>query len=89
MAIQIPKSFIESALYEKNKNKITKNTKLLDDILEGVTFAIASKPSEFPLIDDFETRSVKTDDTPDIPSLTIFFKEFEDNIVLLDIQITP
>lgn len=90
MATQRPaKGLTESLLYEKNKNKITKNTQLLDKVLNGVTFAVASRPEEFPLVDKHGTRSAKTEETPELPSLTIFFKEFEDDIVLIDIQLTP
>jgi hypothetical protein len=90
MDIQQPvKRLIESPLYEKNKNKITENTKLLDTVLEGVTFSIASKPDTFPSLDEYGTRSAKTDEALGLPELTIFFKEEDQHIYLMNIQPTP
>ena len=86
---QIPKNVEESPLFEKNKKNITSNTKLLDDIFIGVTFSIARNPTLFPLVDEEnEIRLAKTDGVNDIPDLTIYFKEYEEKIVLLDIEPT-
>lgn len=86
---QISKDIIESPLFEKSKKKITSKTKLLDDILLGVTFSIATNPKLFPLADEEnEIRLAKTDKVNGIPALTFYFKEYEETIVLLDIEPT-
>ena len=86
---QIPKDIIESPLFEKNKKNISSNIKLLDDILLGVTFSVSTNPSLFPQTDDVnDIRLAKTVEANGIPELTIYFKEFEEKIVLLDIEPT-
>lgn len=79
----------ESTLFAENKLKITKDVKLLDDILNGVTFLIACKPDEFPFVDQYGTRTAKTEQVKHIPSLSIFFNEYDDHIALIDIQVAP
>jgi len=83
------KGLVESPLFKKSKDKITQDTRLLDDILEGLTLTIACKPDEFPLVDDLGTRTAKSKVVNDIPELTLYFKEYEEQIVLVDIEITP
>jgi len=86
---KIPKTLEESPRYNQNKTKITKDIKGLDVHLFGATFTIASKPDEFPLLDDKGTRSIKVEGNREIPATTIYFKEFDEKIVLLDIEETP
>ena len=66
-----------------------KDTKRLDDILWGVTFTIACRPNLFPIVQGTDIHIAKTDHAPDAPPLTVYFKEHDENIVLLDIEVTP
>ena len=84
-----PKRLDETSLYAQSAKKITSNTKLLDSILVGITFVIASSPDHFPLVDDFGTRTAKSEAVGEIPALSIFFKEYEDHIDLIDIKVAP
>ncbi len=78
----------ESPLYEKNKKAISSNIKLLDDFLRGPIFAISSKPEEFPVLNNQTLiRSIKVDGALGVPNVVIYFKEFEEKIVLLDIEV--
>ncbi|HBB76369.1 MAG: hypothetical protein A2186_01540 [Candidatus Levybacteria bacterium RIFOXYA1_FULL_41_10] len=86
---KIPKTLEESPRYKQNIKKINKNTKALDVHLVGATFTIACKADEYPLLDAFGTRSIKIDGQGKIPPITIYFKEFEEKIVLLDVEETP
>jgi len=70
---QPPKILIESHIFATSRTQITSNTELFDDILNGVTFLIASEPSEFPLVDDNGTRTAKIKSVNEIPALTLFF----------------
>ncbi len=85
----LPKNLIESSLYAQSQKKITSDIKLLDSILDGVTFTIASKPDFYPLVDGYGTRAAKSEAVGEIPELTIFYKEYDEKIILLDIQILP
>lgn len=87
--VKIPKSLVESSEFDKHKTQIMKDAKRLDDILWGVTFTLACNPELYPAVDGTEIRIAKTDPAPGAPPLTVYFKEFEDKIVLLDIEITP
>ena len=87
--INIPRTIIESPLFDKGKSKITKDTRKLDEVLLGVTFAAACNPELFPETETAGVRVAKTDPTENIPPLTFYFKEFEGKIILLDVEVTP
>jgi hypothetical protein len=78
----------ESPLYEKNKKIITDNIKLLDDFLSGPIFAISLKPEEFPVLNtQTRVQSIKIDEALGLPAVIIYFKEFDEKIILLDIEV--
>lgn len=84
-----PKNLIESKLFEASKKKIIPDAKRFDDAINAITFVVAKKPEEFPEIGKTGIRVAKTKRTPDMPSMSIYFKEFEQKIVLLDVKVVP
>lgn len=87
-----PRNLEESRLFEKHKNEITKDTQLLDTILNGVTLTIALDPTQFPIAEQTTgIRIVKAHGAGDVPNLTIYFRESHSDpkIILVDIEITP
>lgn len=82
------KSLEESALYEASKKEIIKDARRFDDAVESVTFAITRKPEDFAIDRETGIQIAKTYATENNPSLTIYFKEYENKIVLLDVEIT-
>ena len=88
-SINFPKNLEESKNFEGAKKKITPNAKRFDEIIIGISFVIAKSPGEFPEIDNTGIRIAKTRETPDNPPLTIYFKEYDEKIVFLDVEITP
>ncbi len=82
------KSLEESAVYEASKKGIIPNARRFDDAVESVTFAIARRPEDFPIDKETGIQLAKTYTTEDNPPLTIYFKEHENKIILLDVEIT-
>lgn len=65
--------------YEDQARRLGLSHKRLDEVLDGVTWAIARSPAEFELMLDTGLRLVKTDPFPDAPPLRIYFTWDEDD----------
>lgn len=83
------KNLEESPEFTKKRDKFFKDIKLYDEVVYGITFSIAKSPEFFPEIKGTGIRIAKTYKINDIPGLTFYFKEYDEKIVLLDLEITP
>ena len=69
----------EDPAYTAQAQALAPNTQRLDEILEGLVWAVCTEPSIFPLMRDTGMRLVKTDPYPGALPLRIFFTWDEDD----------
>ena len=58
----------------------------LDEVLEGVAFALSRHPEVFPRVPGTQLSMVKTPVYPEAPSLRIFFTYTDDEVHLLMVE---
>jgi hypothetical protein len=81
------RSLIEEELFTAQRNMINPNVKRMDAIMEGLTWALSTNPSQFFQV--FSNRRLwiaKTDAYPDAPALRIWYR-FDDTTVYLSIEV--
>lgn len=83
-----PKNVEESQIYSQNKLQITEDIKALDDAMAGIIYAIASKPEEFAYADEALGIKIANCMLGNGIPFTVYFKEHDTKIVLLDIELT-
>lgn len=78
------RTVIETKVFLDQKSKLQPDIKRFDEILFGVTWALARDPERFPLVlDNQHIRVIKTDKTKEIPAIRIFFSSSENEVKLL------
>ena len=68
---------------------MAKSAKRLDEVLNGITWALSRRPESFPKVEGLDLYVAKTEDAPDAPALRVWFT-FDDEVVrLLYIEVAP
>jgi hypothetical protein len=84
------RQIIEEIQFQEEKIRIARSVKRLDDILFGVTWALARKPESFDRVGTLGLYLAKTDVVPPaMPSLYIWFWFDDDEVHLLSIEFAP
>jgi hypothetical protein len=74
----------ETRNFSTQKEKLKIDAKCLDEVLFGVTWALARKPEIFPVVlKPHKISVIKTDRTKTIPALRIFFSFDENEVKML------
>jgi len=60
--------------------------KRLDEVMEGVSFALSRHPEQFPRVPGTQISIIKTPVYPNAPSLRIFFTYSEEEVHLLVVE---
>jgi hypothetical protein len=78
------RTVIETRVFLGQKSELSPAVERLDEVLFGVTWALARNPERFPLVlQDPDIRVVKTDRVKEIPALRIFFSSNANEVKLL------
>src|SRR5262249_44281879 len=84
------RQIIEEDLFRDEKSRISRSVKRLDDILFGITWALARKPESFERVTGLDLYLAKTDAVPpDIPAFYIWFWFNDEEVHLLSIEHAP
>ena len=75
----------ETKDFSSQKEKLKIDARCLDEVLFGVTWALARKPEIFPVVvlKPHKISVIKTDRTKTIPALRIFFSFDENKVKML------
>jgi hypothetical protein len=79
----------EEKLFLQQKKKLKHSARRLDEILDGVTWAMCRKPESFPGVPGTRLYLAKTDDFPGTPAIHIWFTFDEETVLLLGIEEAP
>ena len=78
------RTVIETQDFSTQKEKLAIDAKCLDEVLFGVTWALARNPEIFPVVlTHHQIRVIKTDRTKTIKALRIFFSFNANEVKLL------
>lgn len=81
---------VEEGQFEREKKKILKSSKRLDEILFGLTWALARAPESFFNVEGTSLYLAKTDAIPKTCSALYVWFTFDDETVLLrSIELAP
>jgi hypothetical protein len=83
------RQIIEEKQFEEEKKRIARSAKRLDEVLFGITWAIARKPESFSQVPGLNLYLAKTDGLPGTPALYIWFTFNKDSATLLSIEPAP
>ena len=72
--------------FAEQKKNLRHSAKRLDEVLDGVTWALCRKPDCFPGLPDIKLYLAKTDPFPDVPALYIWYTFDDDTVTLLGIE---
>lgn len=81
------RNIVEDSLFATQKRKLKHSARRLDSILDGITWALARKPEQFPRVPDTEKLYLaKTDPFPGAPRMYVWYTFDEKNVYLLSIE---
>lgn len=67
------RTVIRSQRFERDCLEVNPNVRRVDEILEGVEWAIAQRADNWPLVNGTGFRAIKTACFPDAPTLLVLF----------------
>jgi len=73
----------ESEVFAACCKELSPTAKRLDEILEGVIWAISTAPEKLPEVQGTSLRIVTTDPYPDAPAMTVYFRIDNDDFCTL------
>jgi hypothetical protein len=83
---QPPKDFEYSKEFEANAKKLEKDIRVLDDIMDQVEWAVRKDPTLYPFASvKADIRVIRSSSFRNYPSVSIYFKEFKNKWVFIDI----
>ena len=80
------REIVEEAGFTEQVNALAISYKRLDDVMEGILFAVSSNPEHFPLIPGTRLRFLNTSVYPDAPALRVYFTATEERVSLIAIE---
>ncbi len=87
MSESLPRTVIESDVYEKHRQGIWRDTKTYDVIFRGLEWALATDPESFPLVPETDLHIALLEPVGDVPECAVFFKHNHERVELIDIQV--
>lgn len=73
-----------SEAWERCVEEMGEQLARLDDLLQGVEWAVAESPEHFPLVEGTELRIILTDEFPDVPAFVIYFRIVSDTLCCME-----
>ncbi|MFY9727835.1 MAG: hypothetical protein WAJ87_20235 [Bryobacteraceae bacterium] len=87
-SLRLLREIVEEVSFGEQLKALGVTYQRLDDVLEGVMFALCHSPDSFEKIPGTKLRAVKTGMYPGAPSLRIYFYEGENtDIHLLSVEL--
>lgn len=81
------RQIVESEQFSSAKSLLFPNIKRLDDMLNGITWALARHPEEFPCVPCTSLYMAATDPFPDAPAIRVWYTFDDGNVTMLDIEL--
>lgn len=80
------RTIIEEDLFRRQKSKLRISVKRLDEILEGITWALSKRPEAFHNVPGTNLHLIKTDPFSALPALHVWYKFDDECVYLLSIE---
>lgn len=84
------RTVIRSQRFERDCLELDPSVRRIDEILEGIEWAIAQRAEDWPMVDDTGFRVIKTAWFPNAPTLLVLFSiEGPSDCILQRVLVSP